>query len=329
MQVLRKAIELAENGEEFVLAIIVGKSGSAPQVPGAKSLFLRDGRIVGTIGGGCLEMEARRLALESLATGIPLLREFQLNDDFGWDDGLICGGRVHVLLLPDPAAFLPAFQRALTGESGAILYDCRGGTAVFVGNHPCIETRREVMQDGVFAEPYVLPEQLIVFGGGHVGSEIGKLAAAIGFSVTLVDDRPEFVSETRAPWANRLVCELPDRFASELETDIDTYLCLVTRGHRNDARVLREVIGKPRAYLGMIGSKRKREVVRRELVSSGICTEEEFALVRSPMGLDIGAETVAEIAVSVAAELVQVRAQRRGPISARCDRSLSEPITSG
>lgn len=181
-----------------------------------------------------------------------------------------------------------------------------------------ISTRREVREGGWFIEPILPPESLVVFGGGHIGREIGRLGAELGFAVTIVDDRAEFVSEVRCPWAMNRVCENPEKFAASLETDASTYLCLVTRGHRNDARVLREVIKKERAYLGMIGSKRKREVVRKEMIADGCCNEDEFSLVRCPMGLDIGAESVAEIAVSIASELVQVRAKRRGPQSARC-----------
>lgn len=338
MSLLKQAIELHESGDKFCLAIIVAKSGSAPQVPGAKGLFMRDGGIVGTIGGGCLEMEARRLGLEAMQTGKVLHREFKLDDDFGWDDGLICGGRVQVLLIPDSSAFVPAFAKALRpGACGALVYELSSGKTTFVessSSHECepakraIQTRREVLDKGLFAEPILFPERLIIFGGGHIGREIGRLGSNLGFEVTIVDDRPEFVSEERAPWATYRICDQPEAYARSLHTDQDTYICLVTRGHRNDAKVLRELIHSERAYLGMIGSKRKREMVKKQMLAEGLCDEQAFDRVRCPMGLNIGAESVEEIAVSILAELIQTRAAKRGPLLARCgQRPLEEPMS--
>lgn len=321
--IFARAVELFENGEQCCLAVIVAKSGSAPQVPGAKSIFLRDGRILGTIGGGCLEMEARRLALEALQKGLPLLREFKLDDDFGWDDGLICGGRVQVLLLPDASKYVDSFRSAVeTNAKGALIYDLKGGGVEFAIDGGLVEksltTRREIMTDDFFVEPISTPENLYIFGAGHVGQEIGRVAGTLGFDVILIDDRAEFLTEERTPWATNRICESPHMAAARMDFGSEDYVCLVTRGHRNDAKVLREIIRKPAAFIGMIGSRRKREVVKSEMLAEGICSEEEFDRVRSPMGLDIGAESVAEIAVSVAAELVRVRAEKRGPILARC-----------
>lgn len=321
---LREAIKLHNENVQFCLAVVVGKSGSAPQMPGAMGLFLRDGRIYGTIGGGCLEMEARRHGLEALSTGKSSLHEFKLDDDFGWDDGLICGGRVAVLLIPDSKQFVESFKIANQNQEGAIVFDLHSGQTKWVAKKEAddevlnsLKHRRESKTDNKFILPILFQEKLIIFGGGHIGRELTKAGASLGFEVTVIDDRPEFVTEERMPWSTNRICENPEKFANQLVTDDDTYLCLVTRGHRNDAKVLKELILKPRAFLGMIGSKRKREVVKKEMVAEGICTEEQFNLVRCPMGLDIGGETVEEIAVSIVAELVQVRAKRRGPVRAR------------
>ncbi|HWP30820.1 MAG TPA: XdhC family protein [Fimbriimonadales bacterium] len=345
MDIIKKALELHENGEEFCLAVLIAKSGSAPQVPGAKGIFLRDGRIFGTIGGGCLEMECRRLGLQALYSGKHLVREFQLDDDFGWDDGLICGGRVQVLLLPKPEKYISAFRQALSSR-GCLVYDLKEGGVRFDSIEE-IE-RRPLRKGDLFIEPILPPERLIIFGGGHIGKELSRLGKELGFFVTLVDDRPEFVSEERVPWVQERICEQPEEFAKKIRESVmsllqgrvvssdiseqqaslckdisniqpdETYICIVTRGHRNDSKVLRSLVGLPWAYLGMIGSNRKREMIKKEMVSSGLCSEEEFERVRSPMGLEIGAEGVMEIVVSIAAELVQVRSEYRGPIAARC-----------
>ncbi len=326
MNVMREAVRFYDQNDPFCLALIVAKSGSAPQTPGAKGLFLRDGRIVGTIGGGCLEMEARRIGLQALAAGEPILREFKLDDDFGWDDGLICGGRVQVLLLPNPKAYVDALRAACEPSAkGVVEFWLTTGRAEFIPFEAldavqlkALSTRRETLFEERFILPVAPAEKLVVFGAGHIGAQIANMASGLGFSVTIVDDRAEFLAESRLPNVNARVEMKPSQFAASLQTDDDTYLCIVTRGHRNDALVLRELINKPHAYIGMIGSKRKREVVRAQMLRENLCTESQFEKVRSPMGLDIGAETVEEIAVSVLAEIVRVRAEKRGPVAARC-----------
>ena len=269
-------------------------------------------------------MEARRFGLEALSTGKTALHEFKLDDDFGWDDGLICGGRVAVLIIPNAEKYVDSFKMAVQKIEGALVFELESGATQWVAKNDAekkvldsICSRRELKTDSKFILPILFQEKLIIFGGGHIGQELAKVTSAIGFEVTIIDDRPEFVTEGRIPWATTRICEKPESYAKSLETNENTYLCLVTRGHRNDAKVLKELIQKPRAFLGMIGSKRKREVVKKEMVAEGICTEQQFDLVRCPMGLDIGGETVQEIAISIVAELVQVRAKSRGPIRAR------------
>ncbi|MEP0765812.1 MAG: XdhC family protein [Fimbriimonadia bacterium] len=335
MTTLEWAEKLLAEGLEFCLGVVVAKSGSAPQQPGAKGLFLADGRVIGTLGGGCLEAECRRLALDAMRSGKHVYREFSMDDDFGWDDGLICGGRVQVLLLPRPETFASALRAAnqarAEGKVGVLVYELtgtRGGsvewdpTTASDSGRRALHARREVLADEggrrVFVEPVVPPDRLIVFGAGHIGAMICEWAAKCDFQVTVVDDRPTFAHRERLPSAHDIVVELPEVAASSLPIDEHTYLCIVTRGHRNDASVLRAVIHSPAAYIGMIGSRRKVAVMRREFVAQGVCSEDIFDRVRSPMGLPIGAETVTEIAISILAELLQTRASLRGPLLARC-----------
>jgi len=311
MNVFELAAEAHASGEKFCLAVIVGKSGSGPQVPGAKSLFFADGRIVGTIGGGCLEMECRRIALEALATGQHVVREFKLDDDFGWDDGLICGGRVQVLILPQFS--IP------DGKGECVIYNLVTGS-VALGAHSEAQKRGSSIRDGnLFIEPVGATHRLFVFGAGHVGAKIAEYAQKVGFQVFVIDDREELLAE------GGIVAD-PEDFARSLDTCESDFICLVTRGHRNDSKALRHLVSGPNAYLGMIGSRRKREVVRQRMLEEGICTEAQFDRICSPMGIDIGAETIDEIAVSIVAEMVKVRSELRGPV-ARCA-LISLPISS-
>lgn len=302
MSVLEIASESLKRGERFCLAVIVGKSGSGPQVPGAKSLFCADGRIVGTIGGGCLEMECRRIALECLATGKPALREFKLDDDFGWDDGLVCGGRVQVLLIPN-------FE-GVRGAGNCICYDLVTGEVSRIDSAEVTKRGRPVREGTLFLEPVDTANRLFVFGAGHVGKKIAEYAAKVDFCVTVIDDREELLPAGG-------VVAVPEAYAADLDVNETDFICLVTRGHRNDSKALRTLVNKPCAYLGMIGSRRKREVVKQAMVREGVCTEGQFDRIASPMGLGIGAETVDEIAISIVAEMVKVRAELRGPV-ARC-----------
>jgi xanthine dehydrogenase accessory factor len=152
---------------------------------------------------------------------------------------------------------------------------------------------------------------LYVFGAGHVGSRIAEYAQKVGFNTLIIDDREEMLPEVGGVLAE------PENYAEALQITSADFICLVTRGHRNDSKALRHLVGKPSAYLGMIGSRRKREVIRSTMLQESICTAEQFDRIRSPMGVDIGAETVEEIALSIVAELVRVRSELRGPV-ARC-----------
>ena len=160
----------------------------------------------------------------------------------------------------------------------------------------------------VFLEP-VLPEpHLLILGGGHVGQKVATLAKEVGYRVTVIDDRPEFANRQLFPQADEVICE---SFASALDKipiDPSTYIVIVTRGHRHDYDCLRRVISSPAGYIGMIGSLRKVKGIMEALAAEGV-PEESLARVHAPIGLDIGAETPAEIAVSILAEIIQVYRQ--------------------
>lgn len=157
----------------------------------------------------------------------------------------------------------------------------------------------------LFLEP-VLPEpEVVVLGGGHVGQQVAVLAKFAGFNVSVVDDRPDFANRELFPTADRIVC---NNFASalqEISITPSTYIVIVTRGHRYDYECLREVIASPAAYIGMIGSRRRVQGVKERLLAEGVAPE-LLERLHAPIGLAIGAETPAEIAVSIIAEIISV-----------------------
>ena len=173
---------------------------------------------------------------------------------------------------------------------------------------------------------------LVIFGGGHVGAAVGKLAAWSGFGVVAIDDRASFANKERFPDATRIIVDDPAKVMKDFPVDADTYVCIVTRGHRHDAVILKEVIHSKAAYIGMIGSKRKVRTVIEGFVQEGVATAEDFRRVRSPMGLAIHSLTVEEIAVSVVSELIAVRRGARNfvPLSVTnqlADKMLGKPAS--
>lgn len=186
------------------------------------------------------------------------------------------------------------------------------------------------------AEPLFPQPRLIVFGGGHIGKALCQFASRLGFLVTVVDDRMEFANRERFPDADQVVCESFDRCFERLRFGLHTYVVLVTRGHRHDSACLREVVKRTWAYAGMIGSRRRVHGVKEQLVSEG-APREAVEKVNAPIGLDIGAVTPEEIAISILAQVISYRRlehPRLGRESARLkstefDREVIEELARG
>jgi len=162
-----------------------------------------------------------------------------------------------------------------------------------------------------FVEPVLPLPRLIIAGAGHVGRAVARLGSLLDWSVTIIDDRSEFANAWNVPEADEIVVGDIGKAVGKIEDSPDNYFVIVTRGHQKDAEALRAALGRPAAYIGMIGSKRKIELMRCEFLESGWASADEWARVHAPIGLDIGSKTVEEIAVSIAAELVLVRSARK------------------
>jgi len=319
---------------------LVATYGSTPQKAGAAMLVFPDGAQSGTIGGGCVEAEVRRAALQAGAEGQPRVLSLSLDGDYAWEDGLICGGRVCVLLLPiergSPAAEYAArlctmqqqeggtevvvVDRQLSGlpEAACFLCDANNELArslpqtaelpAIVRQHvqALEQPPRAHVAAGLAFLPCVPRCRLLIVGGGHIGKAVTDLASQLDFEVCVVDDREEFVTADRFPHAvERLAGDL-DTLLPALEITPQTYCVIVTRGHVHDARALFLLVDRPARYVGMIGSRRKIRVVFDELLAAGVSAQ-SLERVYAPLGIDIGSRTVPEIAVSVCAELVAHR----------------------
>lgn len=158
-----------------------------------------------------------------------------------------------------------------------------------------------------FIEPIQVPERVYIFGGGHVGFQVASLAKKVGFDYIVIDDRAEFASAERFPDASNLVVADPGTVAEDLEVTTNDYIVIVTPAHNDDYNVLRSVIQKPARYIGMIGSSAKRRQIYHKLRTIDGIPDDLLNKIHSPIGIDIGSETPEEIAVSIVAELIQVR----------------------
>jgi xanthine dehydrogenase accessory factor len=289
----------------FALALISGTKGSSPQRVGAKALFFADGKIRGTLGGGCLEAEVHSRAKKAMKTGESSTFEMVLDHDFGWDDGLICGGSVTGLILPR-AAEAAELWRKLAAVTEPVRWGVKRDFSIVVMEHD------EVDGGWFYQETVSPPAELWITGSGHVAQAVAPLALKLDFAVTVFDDRPELANRQFFPpetklrvggWHELLKVSLPKTPAFGL---------IVTRGHQHDALVLSEWIRRPFAFLGMIGSRRKARIMRENFIKQQIATAGQFDRVACPVGLEISAVGTQEIAVSVMAQFIQKRAEFTG-----------------
>ena len=296
--------EVLATNTPFTLALISGAQGSSPQRVGAKALFLEDGRIVGTLGGGCLEAEVRARAQTARKTGQPATFQMVLDHDFGWDDGLICGGSVSGLILPH-AAQSSGLWHTLVHPETAREWGVKSDFSI-----AWAET--DESGDWLYRETVSPPAALWIAGSGHVAQAVAPLALGLDFAVTIFDDRPELANHERFPAATQLRVGGWHELLKKPLPQPPAFGLIVTRGHQHDALVLSEWIHLPFVFLGMIGSRRKARVIREQLVRQNIASAAALEQVACPVGLEILAQSTAEIAVSIMAQYVRKRAERAG-----------------
>jgi xanthine dehydrogenase accessory factor len=319
MNRFREIVQFIRSGQPFALGLVLSAEGSTPREAGTRAIFEAEGRIHGTLGGGPVEAEAQRQAVEACRTGQARAFEFELAGDTPSGHEPICGGRMRVLLDPTASKDAGAYEAAALAlerrERGVLGTTIRPDMTTAA--RWWAETSKEQVElaqgtDGseTLIEPVVPAPLLLIAGGGHVGQALAAQAAPIGFDITVLDDRPEFADAALFPAGTVTQCGEIAQTLGEQPIGADTYIVVVTRGHQYDAEALRACIRRPAAYIGMIGSRRKIALMREEFVASGWATAEEWDRVFAPIGVDIGAETVPEIATSIAAQLIAVR--RRG-----------------
>lgn len=319
----QKMIEAVERGERVVLCTILASSGSSPRGAGARMAVFADGSTLGTIGGGRVELLAAQEALEVLHSGQTHVRAFCLAPDQVASIGMICGGNVTVyyqLLTEKELPVLCRMRQALSSPENSWLYlriregsveEFRIVSAPDAAQEPELFTSRAVYRKGeplVYTEPLVRAGRVYLFGGGHVGQALVPVLAGIDFRVTVLDNRKELANQKTFPLADEVIFADFSNIYERITLTPDDYVVIMTPGHQADYQVLEQVLRRKTRYVGCIGSRHKIARTQQLLREAGI-SEEAIAGVHSPIGLAIGAETPAEIAISIAAEMIRCRAE--------------------
>lgn len=320
-------------GEELVLVTVIASSGATPRGAGARMLIGRDGRIAGTIGGGAVEYRSEKIAAEVLADKTSGEHDFSLTKDDVQNLGMICGGAVNVffryiaagdpefLALAEEAERRFALGRDLwllseisdggrlglySPEEGFFGIDAPEWTREIMTRHPL---RRIWEGRDFFVEQISSSGRVFIFGCGHVAQELEPVLTHIGFRCTVMDDRPEFAKRELFPSAEQVLLIDFTRISDFVAVGAEDYVCIMTRGHAFDSVVQAQMLRTDACYIGVIGSKHKTAGVQAQLREQGF-TDADFARVTTPIGLAIKAETPAEIAISIAGQLIELRAGR-------------------
>jgi xanthine dehydrogenase accessory factor len=341
-EVLTRLLETLGQGRECIYCAVVETRGSTPQKAGAAMLVYPDGTQFGTLGGGCVEAEVKQRALQVLANKSERaeLLKFTLDDNYGWDDGLICGGRMTILADParkSTASYYRCFAELIAagkgGTEAVAVEDKSHGTspgsrylfdadAKIVGHlgsdlngllaegiQPVRHRPKPAVRNGVAYLPILPRVTLFIVGAGHVGQAVARLAAEVDFDVWVLDDRETFANRDRFPSASRVLVGNIGTTLKEFPTheiDASVFCMIVTRGHAHDEEALLHLVSRPAGYVGMIGSKRKIKMIFEDLIAMGVAPE-ALATVHAPLGFAIGSQTVPEIAISIVAELIACR----------------------
>ena len=327
--IFAKLLYLMEKHVDTMLVTIVWEDGSAPRGTGSQMLVESRGRVVGTVGGGPAEKHATDLAMQLLAEKKSGFHEYRLHTNDVEDIGSVCGGNVNLLfqyisaedaiwnrvagLVMDQIA---AHKRGwlvqkLDGSTPALL-DADG--SILAGELDCdtkpLQGDGSVLTGSCFSMLLPVGERVVIFGAGHCAQALTPVLRSVGFRVTVYDNRPEYAAKAMLPHAEQVICSEYTDVVSKLDLNEQDYVVVMTSGHSFDFEIQEQVLRVPLAYIGVIGSRRKTAFVNGKLRECGIA-DEALERIHTPIGLSIKAVTPEEIAVSIAAEMILVRAEYR------------------
>ncbi|MGI6151054.1 MAG: XdhC family protein [Christensenellales bacterium] len=321
-----------------VLVTVVASSGSTPRGTGARMLVGEEGRIIGTIGGGAVEYRSTQMAVKALFEKSSYTNAFTLTKDDVANLGMICGGAVTVFFQYIGTEREDIFQVVKTAcemcendEDAWLVIETTDesdwGMGVYsrsmglVGlqnppngltgmlNAPLVKAEMEGRR--FYAEQFVTAGRAIIFGCGHVAQELAPVLSHLGFRVVALDDRPQFASKELFPTVEQVGLVDFSCIADTIQINENDYVCIMTRGHAYDTEVQKQVLRTKAYYIGVMGSIHKKAAVEKLLLEDGI-PQQDIDRVCMPIGMAIKAQTPAEIAISIAGEMIQKRAERNG-----------------
>jgi len=336
-----------DSGETFGLATVVNTFRSAPRDPGAALAVSGGGEVVGSVSGGCVEGAVYELAQEVCQSGQPVLQTYGISDDTAFDVGLTCGGIIELFVEPVSRERFPGLgevaaairdevpvavatviagpgtlgaRRIIRADTAAgtlgagdrldeaVDDDVRGMLAQGLTGvrHYGEHGERRLDDLSVFVQSFAPPPRMLVFGAIDFAAAVARAGKFLGYRVTVCDARPIFATHARFPDADEVVVDWPHRYLAKTQIDPRTVICVLTHDPKFDVPLLEVALRTPAGYIGAMGSRRTHDDRLARLREAGL-TEGELARLRSPIGLDLGARTPEETAVSVAAELIQLR----------------------
>ena len=331
---MRNMLKIIHNklthGEALVLVTVIASSGATPRGAGARMLVCKEGRICGTIGGGAVEYRSEQIAAKVLAEKTSLGHDFTLTKDDVQNLGMIGGGGCnvffhyipagdeHTIMLCEEAEEQFRKGNALwlltdvgeNGQMGLYAHDL-GYWGILVSDELKLSRHPERIGD-IFAEQINSSGKVYIFGGGHVAQELVPVLSHVGFRCVVMDDREEFTRSELFPGAEEVICGDLQKLSDYMTIGAEDYVCVMTRGHAYDTVIQAQVLKCRPTYCGVIGSAFKAAGVRKTLKEEYGLLDEELDLVTTPIGLNIKGETPAEIAISIAAQMILHRAEQNG-----------------
>lgn len=341
--ILHEVAAWARKGTEFAVATVIETWSSSPRQPGASMAVSRDGEVVGSVSGGCVEAAVYELAMQVLESGQPVTETYGVADEDAFAVGLTCGGTIRIFIAPfgsDSSSAIEVIANAVDerkavamatiidgaatlGARALVLDDTMVGSLGQEGlDHSVTQVASGMLAHGqsavvnlgasgeqrpddvrIFVESFAPSPEMIIFGAIDFASSMVEVGRFLGFHVTLCDARPVFATRKRFPQAHEIVVEWPHRYLASRSVDERTVLCVLTHDPKFDIPLLEIALRSNAAYVGAMGSRRTHEDRMSRLREVGI-SEALLRRLSSPIGLDLGARTPAETALSIGAEIV-------------------------
>ena len=333
-----------EDDKSIALATVIQTWGSSPRRVGSKMAFRLDGKITGSVSGGCVENAVYEAGMEVLKTNHPRLLHFGVADETAWEVGLACGGSIDVFVKPLDIHFFEVLRSTMLDEDPAVLVTVIRGPQSLLGREMLVRedsvlgtlgnqwhekvlkiagetlsqgTSRRVMLNEsveVFLEVILQPSTLIVVGGVHIAIALTSLAKTLGYQTIVIDPRGAWSTEQRFPYVDQLIQAWPQEAFRQVKLTRSTAIAMLTHDPKLDDPAVKIALNSPAFYVGALGSKSTQAKRRERLLSDGM-SESQLSRLHAPIGLDIGAETPEEIALAIMAETVNAH-RRQDQLSA-------------